>query len=351
MEPDMSVMLIWSLAATEAQSTGWNEIEPFHLICSALKFAEMESTDLDKVGEAAGHRDVIQKSNQRLRNILTDTWEIEVPATSTLFRRALRRNGEGNLPLSQEGMLHRSETARIAFRNARSLAKADGRAEFDVSDLIHVILSNPGDWIARAMSKFNIPCGKELKERRQFLAEFSDILEQVEPKGTLDLTEQNRISSDPTVRVLIDHIYSGKRPVLMIHGGNHSANEVIEDLARLTRYKSSKLRIVRINSRALLTRIAEDKNFSVSNLLMYLTDRSSQGTAYFFDTIHRYLSDSTGNQRSNSQFRTWLARTDNRFLFALPKSQYEVLKDQEDFDKRFQIIWIHGDLRAGITEL
>lgn len=351
MEPDMSVMLIWSMAAAEAQATGWYEIEPFHLICAALKFAELESADLDKIGDAAGHRDVIRNSHQRLRNILTDPWEIEVPGTSTPFRRALRRSGEGNSSSNHKGILHRSDTARTAFRNAQSLAKDDGRTEFDMSDLTHAILADPNDWILRAMGKFNIPCGDELKERRQFLVEFSDILEQIEPNGLLDMAEQKRISTDPTVRVLMDHIYSGKRPVLLIHGGDHSASEVVEDLARLSKYKSSKVRIARINSRALLNRIAEDKFFSVSNLLMYLTDRSSQGMVYFFDMIHRYLSESISNQRFVSQFRTWLARTDNRFVFALPKSQYDNLKDQEDWDKRFQIIWIHGDPAGSIAEL
>ena len=55
MRPDTSVMTVWSLAAMEAQALGWSEIQPAHLLCGALKFAEFSASDLERLGDTAGN--------------------------------------------------------------------------------------------------------------------------------------------------------------------------------------------------------------------------------------------------------------------------------------------------------
>ena len=94
MEPEAGIMLVWPLAAMEAQALGWSQIQPAHLLCAILKFAEMDGADLERLGQTNENLGNLAQEHQDLKAHLDDPWGITVPEVSTRLRRALRRPGE-----------------------------------------------------------------------------------------------------------------------------------------------------------------------------------------------------------------------------------------------------------------
>ncbi|MGB2865389.1 MAG: hypothetical protein WBC05_18815 [Sedimentisphaerales bacterium] len=352
MEPDTSVMMVWPMAAMEAQALGWSEIEPAHLLCAALKFAELDMDDLERLGEAAGNVGELRQRHRDLRERLDEPWGIAVPDISTPLRRALRRRGDGESNPHPGGMIHRSATAREVFRAAQKIAERDGRQRFDLADLAGVILRDPDEWVRRGLDQHKILSASQLSQRDQAIEKWADLFVPVTPSGTPDSEEKQRILADPAVRVLADTFTKPTpRSCLMIHGPDRTAHDVLTDL--LNRPSDKKLpKIVRVDSRALLERLSEDPSFSASSFLEFLTDEANQKTVWFFDSLHRYLAEELTPSAFRLRFVQWLKQTDSRFLFAIPKSQYNKQAEQHtDWKDTFQLIWIHGPSQSAVMEL
>ena len=103
MEPEAGIMLVWPLAAMEAQALGWSQIQPAHLLCAILKFAEMDGADLERLGQTNENLGNLAQEHQDLKAHLDDPWGITVPEVSTRLRRALRRPGEACPERSRRG--------------------------------------------------------------------------------------------------------------------------------------------------------------------------------------------------------------------------------------------------------
>lgn len=217
MEPDTSVMMVWPMAAMEAQASGWTEIEPAHLLCATLTFAELHTDELGRLAESVGNADELRQRHRDLLDRLDEPWGIAVPDVSTPLRRILRRQGDGEPNQHLGGMLHRSSAARRVFQAAQAIAEQDSRQQFNLVDLAIAILRDPDDWIRRGLDQYKILSAPQLAERDQAIQNWGDLLVPLVSTGSLDGPEKKRILADPVVRVLRDLLAGPpSRPSLLI---------------------------------------------------------------------------------------------------------------------------------------
>ncbi len=351
MESDVGIMMIWPMAAMEAQALGWSEIEPVHLLCAALKFAELGADDLGRLGEAAGGAEELQQRHRDLRDRLYEPWGIVVPDVSTPLRRALRKQGGGE-PNLNGGMIHRSNAAREVFRAAQEQAEQSGRQQFDIVDLTCAILRNPDEWIRQKLDQHNIISASQLQQRDEEIGKWSEFFIPLKSSASADNAEKKRILADPAVSVLADVISNPTpRPILLIHGPDRTALDVITDL--LNRPSESKLpKITQINSRVLLQRLSEDTKLSAATFLDFLVNDTKDNAVWFFDSLHRYLADELTPPAFLPRFVQWLKQTNSHFIFAIPNSQYERQAERNPAWKdMFQAIWIRNPSQSAIMEL
>ncbi len=137
------------------------------------------------------------------------------------------------------------------------------------------------------------------------------------------------------------------RPCLLIHGPDRTGRDVL--IALLNRPGARKPpKVIQVNSRALLERLARDGNAAAVGFLDLLCDESNQKTVWFFDSLHRYLSEELAPTAFRLRFVQWLKQTNSRFLFAVPQSQYDKVRANNhsplplDWKDTFQQIWIHS---------
>lgn len=347
MEPEAGVMLVWSLAAMEAQALGWSQIEPAHLLCAILKFAELDGADLERLGQTNENLGNLAQEHQDLKVHLDDPWGITVPEVSTRLRRALRRPGSS--PRAQAaaggpgGMVHRSDAAREVFRAALGAAEQAGRQRLGVVDLLGALLNGSDEWIRRGLEQQGIATASQLAQRNEAMEQWADVLVPLAPSGRVDEAERKRILADPAVRVLADAFAKPTgRPCLLIHGPDRTAHDVLIDL--LNRPGDRKPpKVIQVNSRALLERLSRDGNVAAVGFLDLLCDESNQKTVWFFDSLHRYLTEELAPSLFRLRFVQWLKQTNSRFLFAVSQSQYDKLAERNfDWKNTFQQIWIHS---------
>jgi hypothetical protein len=351
MEPDTSVMMVWPMAAMEAQALGWAEIEPAHLLCATLKFAELGADELGRLGESIGNADELRLRQRDLLDRLDEPWGIAVPDVSTPLRRTLRRQGGSEPNQHLGGMLHRSAAARQVFQAAQTIAEQDRRQQFNLVDLAIAILRDPDDWVRRGLDQYRILSAPQLAERDHAIQNWSDLLVPLVPTASPDSAEKKRILVDPVVRVLCDLLAGPpSRPCLLIYGSDRSAHDVVTDV--LKRSAERKLpKITRVDSRALLARLATDATLA-STFLDFLTDEANRRTVWFLDSLHRYLADDLTPPAFRLRFLHWLKQTNSRFVFAIPESQYRKQVDQHpEWQRVFQLVWICGSPQSAITEL
>ena len=352
MEPDSSVMMVWPMAAMEAQASGWSEIEPAHLLCATLKFAEFDADDLEQLGEATGGLDELRQHNRELRERLDEPWGIVVPDISRPLRRALRQRGDVEPRPHMAGMIHRSNGTREVFRSAQAIAERDGRRQFCLADLADVILRNPDEWVRRGLGRHQIPSESQLVRRDQDIEKWDGLFVPLASAGPLNSAEKKRILADPAVCVLTEALAKpGPRPNLLIHSPDRTARDVLTDLLNHPR-DGKPPRITEIDSRSLLHRLAEDPGFSVTAFLDFLTDGPNHKTVWFLDSLHRYLSDDMAPPHFQVHFTQWIKQTNNRFLFAISERQYDKQVEQHpDWASTFKLIWIHAPPRSTLMEL
>jgi hypothetical protein len=347
MEPDASVMLIWPMAAMEAQASGWPEIEPAHLLCAILKFAELDVSDLERLSEANSDVGDLRQQHRHLREHLDDPWGVTVPEVSAPLRRGLRRRGDSGRQPRPGGMIHRSAAAREVFRVAQETAKQAGRQRFDLVDLTSVLLHKPDEWIRTGLDQRGIISASQLVQRDQTIEQWGDVLVPLASSGIVDEAEGKRILAAPAVRVLADILAQPtSRPCLLIHGPDRTAHDVVIDL--LNRPSDRKPpKIVQVSSLVLLQRISADTGLSAVSFLDFLIDEANRKTIWFFDSLHRYLAEEMAPSTFRLSFIQWLKHTNSRFLFAISEGRYSRLADQHiDWEDTFQLIWIRSSSQS-----
>lgn len=352
MEPEAGVMLVWPMAAMEAQALGWSEIEPAHLLCALLKFAELEESDLVRLSVANGIPGDLGKEHRELRASLDDPWQISVPEVSTALRRALRRRGDHPPKGNPGGMIHRSRGAREVFRMAQGVAERAGRTQLGLVDLAGALLSGPDEWIRRGLHQHGVLSASQLAQRNQTIEQWGDVLVPLVPSASVGETEKKRIAGDAAVRVLADTLAKpASRPCLLIHGPERTAQDVLMDLVHRPGGKKPP-KIIQVSSRVLLERLSSDASVLGSSFLDFLGEEANQRMVWFFDSLHRYVAEELAPSTFRLRFVQWLKRIDSRFFFAISESQYTRLAEQyPDWKSTFKIIWIHSPSPSAPMEL
>ena len=116
--------ICWVIANTEAKNLGASEIEPLHFLLGVMKIIDPKFPEqLDKLNVSSEEWSLMCKSAQNIRHYID-----VIPDRVTQKRRKLRARLAGDQvrpPISQEGMLHRSELLKRAFHDACLFEEGD----------------------------------------------------------------------------------------------------------------------------------------------------------------------------------------------------------------------------------
>lgn len=155
-----SLILIWRIAAIEAQNLNSPLIEPAHLLLGLCKTVDL---DLPKVANkiAPASDDLLEelfKETRRLRRVFA-----AASFDAKQFRRSLRAKLHMNLTVrSQETKrYHRSESAKAVFRNAERWAELTESQVFPVH-LLYAILQEDDDSRSQVLAELRLD-GKGLE--------------------------------------------------------------------------------------------------------------------------------------------------------------------------------------------
>ena len=117
MQVEELLKLCWMLANVEAKNLGAAEIAPVHFLLGVMKIIDPQFPEqLEKSGVASSEWSAMCKEAQSIRSYID-----VMPDKVTAKRRALRARLAGERvrePIAEDGMLHRSEAMKRAFRDA-----------------------------------------------------------------------------------------------------------------------------------------------------------------------------------------------------------------------------------------
>ncbi len=121
---DKLLQVCWLIANAEAKNLGAAEILPIHFLLAVMKVIDPEfPSQLDKLNITSEEWAAMCKEAQSVRRYID-----VMPEKVTGKRRRLRANLAGKQvrpPITQAGMLHRSEDLKRAFHDACLFAEGD----------------------------------------------------------------------------------------------------------------------------------------------------------------------------------------------------------------------------------
>lgn len=144
----ITIQAIWILAAQEAISVDFREIEPEHFLEALLRFAESSADafpchDLDS--------NAIDCLNREAGELKADLAKLSIDGTAT--RRAIRVQLGSGVYKHKGDIIHRSEQCRALFDNAAKSAAQTGEDVITCRVLLDAILSAPTQVIATVLNK------------------------------------------------------------------------------------------------------------------------------------------------------------------------------------------------------
>lgn len=124
MKIDLLLRIAWLIANAEAKNLGAIEIQPIHFLLAAMKIIDPAFPgQLDNLEIGTEEWASMCKEAQGIRRYID-----VLPDRVTLKRRTLRRRlAEKQVvpPVTQQGMLHRSEKSRKAFADAAMFSEGE----------------------------------------------------------------------------------------------------------------------------------------------------------------------------------------------------------------------------------
>ena len=346
MEIDVSIMVVWSMAFAEAKGTGWNEIEPHHLLCGILKFAELPPDLLVQAVNSPTEEEQLTVSHSRLAEYLSKQCNLGIPEDTTALRHTLRHKAVNKQKADARGgsaVLHRSEASREAYRQAELTADDSGRDSFDVTDLTSAILAQRNKWIVQAMEKLGLRSEASVVASES-IEKWENIIHQIEPHKSADI---NRIKSDPLMKVLTEMLAKDTdKPYLLVSDGQRRGIDVMEEFVRYRQAKDSQtIKVFVVYSRSLLESVFSEDAGSATEMLEWMKERANSKCLFYFDALHRYLLPEVAGEIFITQFHSWLQKVDGRFLFGISGEKYHSLIEKKmQWKGVFQVIWVHNNL-------
>lgn len=234
MEPDLSIQIVWPLAAHEAISANFEFIEPSHLFLALLKFAELEERHLNKIIADAKETGQILSQRNQIRSKLAD-YSIRAPDSCKSIRYNLRKRlGRGRHQHDGKSVIHRSESARDIFKIAIVAAQKDGVRQWSAIYLLEALFKHPAREIKDVLVNAGISVFVKSVPTPYLNKYGRDLKTWAMGKRTHGL-EKNvaDVAKDPVCKVVVDYIQgSEKLNILLIKKGERTPGEIMESIAR-----------------------------------------------------------------------------------------------------------------------
>jgi ATP-dependent Clp protease ATP-binding subunit ClpA len=156
MDINLSIHLIWQLAAHEAKVAEHERIGRAHVFMAILKFAEMEPKHIEMLDLEPGGIETLRRERNVTGEVLAAN-RITVPELSRKLRRQLRKEaGRGQYQHAEDAVIHRSDACRRAFHLALENAHRSESSEVSVSHLLTALLEMPSDALGKALFALGI---------------------------------------------------------------------------------------------------------------------------------------------------------------------------------------------------
>ena len=355
MDISIDIRMMWPLVSQEAMAGGASEVEPGHILCGALKIAEVPQAAIQNALQDKNIVAAFAKDQQRLCETLEDMG-IRVPDGSTQLRRGLRgllRKSSRGKAEASDGVMHRSVESRTLFEKATDKARKAGDLELTARCLIETILCEPDEGLAKALAKMKIHIDARPAPNKAALAWIDtcgvDLTTQARETGP-DTARLERIKRDAVCRVLAEALFPASEkkspPVLLISKGERQAASAVKDLAfwLVSSTPPAGVRqgcILEIQSAAILNNRAEGSPESRIEDVFRQAE-NSRTTALFFDDFHRYLIPSIAGKGLPNSFQSLLKEGKTNCVVGMMQKQYEThLEKAAVWRNVFRLIWLH----------
>lgn len=356
MEIGLGIRVLWPLAAQEAAAGGASELEPGHMLCAALKLAELPASAFQDI---MPNKELVAglESDQRGLCVALEALGIRVPADSTPLRRGLRgllRKRDPKGPGNRGGVIHRSASSKALFARAQAAAQEAGEKEINSGRLVEALLSAPDKALAEALAKMgNIRIDARPAADKAALAWIDawgcDLTIRAREEKS-DNARLEKIRRDAVCCVLAEALFSSHGvkmlPVLLVSRGERHVASLLIDLALWIASSNppkgvNQGRILEIRSAAILNRDADD---TPEDRLEEVFQRAatSKSTVLFFDDFHRYLTPAIAGEGISRRFQTLLNGGKTNCVMGMTQKQYEThVEHAAVWRNMFKLIWVH----------
>ena len=315
MEPAFSLVVIWPVAAMEAKTHGWPEIEPAHLLMSALRFVELAPPSLEQLAKATGAPAEVVQAHEALSACFRDDLGFEIPQTTTRLYEALQRQGIAR-PDPTPGMLHRSARTKELFFHAQQETARKGRQRLEAADLILYLVQHPDEWVKLAIEKVGPVRVSKEEVALPTEGRWGSILEELSVDGA------PAVPHKPAQIVVEEYLSSGKsRPLLLVYHQACPAKELLRSMVGKVKDKQGVLRFVSVDTNGLLKHLQQEQSMSVQRLLAELQQLES--TLLFWDNLQLMLTGSELEAARTEDLLEWLLGKHEKLVLALPEASVE----------------------------
>ncbi|MBI5085011.1 MAG: hypothetical protein HZB13_10500, partial [Acidobacteria bacterium] len=215
----LSIMLdlIWNLAAKEAISANFKDIEPEHVFMALLKVSELQPQDLSKLASSAEVAREAEREVSQLRG-MTEKHGLD----STRVRRKLREVLGHGQHHYDGGVIHRAQATREMFDASAMMAADNGGDTLTAVHLCQFLLKSPTERMRAVIGEGGgVEAASKLPPK---VAEFGEPLKPVVSTGPKDEV------SLPLLKVLAGHLRSQKKLTILITKDKLAARAAVEGL-------------------------------------------------------------------------------------------------------------------------
>jgi ATP-dependent Clp protease ATP-binding subunit ClpA len=356
MEIGFGIRIMWPLAAQEAAAGGATEIEPGHMLCAALKLAELPSSAFQDV---MPNKELIfgLEADQTGLCAVLESLGIRVPADSKPLRRGLRgllRKRDRKGQEIRGGVFHRSASSKALFARAQAAAQEAGEKEISSGRLVEMVLSAPDYALAEALAKMgNIRLDAGPAKDKAAIAWIEawgcDLTGRAREEKA-DTARVEAIRRDALCRVLAEALFAATGvktlPSLLVSRGERHVSAVMNDLA-LWLVSSDPPKgvnhgcILEIHSANIINREADGlPEGRLEEIFQHAATHKS--VVLFFNDFHRYLTPAIAGEAIPRRFQTLLREGKTNCVMGMTQKQYETYVEHVDaWRNMFKIIWIH----------
>jgi hypothetical protein len=354
MRAGISIQFVWPTAMEEAAAAGAGEVEPGHVLCAALKLAEIDARAVARVAPNGRLVEALEGERKELADCLA-RHGVNVPDDSARLRRGLRERLRGTARARArrgEGELHRSDATRAVFARAEKAQQARG-APLTAAALVDAILTEPGQALAKVLGDLGVRRERARtgapEAAPQAAAALGVDLLQREAGSRPGEDALRKLRRDGASKVVHDLLFGGGRlhPILLVADGERQADQVMADVARRRLWlgdgepDSSAARIFEIDSTAVLGRTGEQ---SASRRLERLFAEAADHPSWvlWFDHFHRYLVPAQDGDDLPRLWKRFLVGTKSGCVLGTTLDRFrERMEPDPEWKRLVRIVWLH----------